>query len=73
MNVKISKTNEDLEFFNRRLDEVQMTSYERLMAKAHLARAEAVSEFLLVLAGGIARFFKAPSPKPSRRAAPSAG
>jgi len=73
MNEKISKTNEDLEFFHGRLDEVRMSSYERLIAKAHFARAEAVADLLLALARGIARLFKAPATKPGRHAAPSAG
>jgi hypothetical protein len=73
MNEKISKTNVDVEFFNRRLDEVRMSSYERLMAKAHFARAEAVADLFLTLARAIARLFKAPSAKPGRHAAPSAG
>ena len=73
MNEKISKTNADLEFFNRRLDEVRMSGHERLKAKAHLARAEAIAELLFTLVRGIRRLYKAPSTKPSRHAAPSAG
>jgi hypothetical protein len=34
----------------QRLDEIQMPSYERLVAQAHLARAEAIAN---LIAGGV--------------------
>ena len=73
MNVKISKTNVDLEFFNRRMDEIQMSGHERLKAKARFAQAEAVADALAAAAHGIARLFKGLTAKPGRPAAPSAG
>jgi len=53
-----TKANADLEFFNARLDEIQMGGYERLKAKAQLARAEAVAEALYLAATGIARLYR---------------
>ena len=44
MSNKNSRTNSSLEYFNGRLDEVRMSSHERLRAKASLARAEAATE-----------------------------
>jgi hypothetical protein len=58
MTNKISKSNDDLAYFNGRLDEVRMTSHERLRAKAHLARAEAMADLVARAISGIARIFK---------------
>ena len=58
MKHRVSKANEDLEFLNRRLDEIQMSDLERLRARARLAQAEAVAGALVALAHGIARLFK---------------
>jgi hypothetical protein len=58
MTNKISKSNDDLAYFNGRLDEVRMTSHERLRAKAHLARAEAMADLVAWAFSGIARLFK---------------
>jgi len=44
MNEKISKTNDNLAFFNARLDEVRMSGHERLRAKARFAQAEAIAD-----------------------------
>ena len=43
MNQKISKTNENLEFFNALIDEIQINGTERLQAKARLAQGEAMA------------------------------
>jgi len=48
MNRKLSRTNAGATL-QRRLDEINMPSYERLTAQAHLARAEAISD--LIVAG----------------------
>ena len=48
MTAKISKTNVDL---SARLDEIQMSTYDRVRAKAQLARAEAIAEALAGLFG----------------------
>jgi hypothetical protein len=48
MTAKISKTNVDL---NSRLDEIQMSTYDRVRAKAQLARAEAIADGLAAAFG----------------------
>ena len=48
MNYKLSRTNAE-STLQRRLGEINMPSYERLTAQAHLARAEAISD--LIVAG----------------------
>jgi len=73
MNMKISKTNPDLEFLNRRLDEIQMTSSERLRARARLAQAEALAGAIVAVANGIARLFKPMTASSGRGTAPSVG
>jgi hypothetical protein len=76
MTGNVSKTNEDLDFFNRRLDEIQMSGHERLKAKARFAQAEAVADALFAAAHGIARLFKRLTARPAHPgtpAAPSAG
>jgi hypothetical protein len=71
MTAKISKTNDDLDYLYSRLDEVRLSGYERVKAKAHLARAEAFADAFEFLVRGIARLFKA-SDKPVGRTAASA-
>ena len=66
------KSNENLEFFYHRLDEIHLSDVERLKARAQFARAEAVAEFFAAIARGIGRLFKAPAGKPPHRPAASA-
>ena len=74
MSTKISRTNSRLEFLNARLDEVQMSGFERLRAKASLARAEAAVEAVAGLIDFVRRFLKAPVVvRPARYQAKSAG
>jgi hypothetical protein len=73
MNEKISKTNQSLEFFSARLDEVQMSEYERLRAKASLARAEAVAGAVIELIGLGKRLLKTLVVRPFRRLTTSVG
>lgn len=54
MNTNISKSNSDLVFLNARIDDIQMSDYARLRAKASLARADAFAQALV----GIFVFFK---------------
>jgi hypothetical protein len=54
MSTKISKSKSDLEFLYDRIDEIRMSSYERLRAKAALARADAFAEAAI----GIINLFK---------------
>jgi len=73
MKSNVSKTNQSLDFFNQRLDEIRMNGHERLKAKARFAQAEAVADALSVAIHWIARQFKRLAAKPGHRAAPSAG
>ena len=72
MTNKISKTNAQMEYLYSRLDEIQMNGHERLKAKARLAQAEAVADFIAAMLKGIGRLFRSTG-KPSGRAAPLAG
>ena len=72
MSTKISKTNDDLDYLYSRLDEVRLSGYERVKAKAQLARAEAFADAFEFVIRGITRLF-ASSDKPSGRTAASAG
>jgi hypothetical protein len=72
MNINASKTNQESDFLNQRLDEIRMSGHERLMAKARLARAEAVADALFVAAQAVARLFKRLTAKAARPAAPTA-
>lgn len=67
MKRKISKTNEELDFLNARLDEIRMSGHERLRAKASLARAEAVAGLLVAFARALKRLLKALVLRPLRR------
>jgi hypothetical protein len=74
MTAKISKTNDNLEFFNSRLDEVRLSGHERLKAKAHLARAEAFAEMVSMVYKAIAGLFSGAKTAPAAgRTATSAG
>lgn len=72
MKETISKTNENLEFLYRRLNEVQMSGYERARAKAQLARADAVADLVFAAFRGIGRLFKTTADKPARPHSPAA-
>ena len=66
MSAKISKTNESLEFFNSRLDEIRMNGHERLKAKARLAQSEAFADAVVALIGLVKRAFKGTEARPYR-------
>jgi hypothetical protein len=72
MNLNVSKTNEDLDFFNQRLDEIRMNGHERLKAKARFAQAEAVANALFTTAQWVAGLFRRLTDKPAHPAAPTA-
>jgi hypothetical protein len=73
MNGKNSKTNENLDFFYARLDETGMCSYERIRAKAQMARAEAFADTLVAIARGLRGLLKARVIRPLRRMTASFG
>ncbi len=73
MKVKISKSNDELEYFNSRLDEIRMSGYERLKAKAHLARAEAFADAVAAVINAVKRVLKVVVLRPIRRFTASVG
>jgi hypothetical protein len=74
VNRKISKTNENLEFFNALIDEIQINGHERLRAKARLAQGEAMADAFVGFFGLGKRLLKAlVSVRPVRRPTTSAG
>jgi hypothetical protein len=72
MRKNVSKTNQELDFFNQRLDEIRMNGHERLKAKARFAQAEAIADAVFAAAQGIARLFKRLTAKPAHPHAPTA-
>ena len=66
-------TKSELEFLYSRLDEVRMSERERMRAKAHLARAEAVADFLVAGAQAVSRLFSKLVIRPILRVAASVG
>ena len=73
MNEKISKTNENLAFFNARLDEVRMSGHERLRAKARMAQAEAIADAVFTFISLGKRLLNSLVARPMRRPTASAG
>ena len=73
MNQKISKTNENIAFFNARLDEVRMSGHERLRAKARLAQTEAIADTVFGLISIGKRLLKSLVARAVRRPTTSAG
>ena len=72
MTEKISKTNADLEYLNSRLDDVRLSAYDRIRAKAQLARAEAFADAFEFVVRGITRLFQASDKPAASRTAASA-
>jgi hypothetical protein len=74
----VSSPNDSDGYFSRRLDEIHLTDYERIKAKAHLARAEAMADFLFTALQALNRGLKpiglgSAAPRPIRGPAPHAG
>jgi len=72
MRKNVSKTNQDMDFFKQRLDEIRMNGHERLKAKARFAQAEAVVDAVFAVAQGIARLYKRLIVRPAHPSAPTA-
>lgn len=68
-----SKTNQDLAFFNARIDSLQISNYERIRAKAQLARTEAVADAIVAIGRGVHRLVKTLVFRPLRRFTASLG
>ena len=73
MNQKDSKTNQDLDFFNARIDALQIGSYERIKAKAELARMEAIADAIAAIGRGARGLLKTLVFRPLRRFTASLG
>lgn len=73
MNHEHSKTNEDLAFFNARIDALQIGSYERIKAKAELARTEAIADAMVAFGRGALGLLKTLIVHPFRRFTASIG
>lgn len=62
---KLRKANEDPLY--ARLDDIRMPAYERLTARAHLARAEAISDLIVAAVRGLKSLAKAVTTRRLRR------
>jgi hypothetical protein len=67
------KPNDNMDYVYARLDEVRMSQTERLMARAQLARAEAVAEAVFAVVHGSKRLLKTLVLRPFRRMTASLG
>jgi hypothetical protein len=70
MSAKDTKTNASKEYFLQRIDEIRMSDFERIQAKARFERAEAVAEALATAGRAVTRLFTSltarPAPTPRR-------
>ena len=73
MKQRVSRSKRDLALLNARLDKIRMSEYERLRAKAGLAQAEAVADFIFGATNAIRRLLKTRVICPIRRLAASLG
>jgi hypothetical protein len=76
MSVKDSETNDNKEYFLRRIEQIRMSDIERLNAKARFERAEAVAAAIAAAAQATSRLFAALAARlrhAPRRPASSAG
>jgi len=73
MTVRNSKTNDKLDLLNARLDAIQMADYERIRAKAQLARAEAMADLIAAIGRGLRRLLRTLVVRPIRRLTASLG
>ena len=67
------KRSKELESLAHRLDEMRMSDHDRIRARAHLERAEAIADLLAALVGTIRRLFRKRVLRPLRRAVASVG
>ena len=73
MTVRNRKANDKLDFLNARLDAVRMADYERIRAKAQLARAEAMADLIAAIGRGLRRLLRTLVVRPIRRLTASLG
>jgi hypothetical protein len=67
MSFKSKGTNPDMDAIYARLDEIRMPAYERLAARAHLARAEAISDLIVAAVRALQSVAKALTTRRLRR------
>lgn len=67
------KPNDNMDFVYLRLDQVHMSQSERIMARAQLARAQAVADAVFALVHGAKRLLKTLVLRPFRRLTASLG
>ena len=67
------KRNKELETLYRRLEEVRMSERDRIRARAHLERAEAIASLFIGGGRALRRLFRRLVLRPIRRIAASAG
>ena len=68
MKTTLNRTNSDRDLLRVRLDEINMPSYERLIAQAHLQRAEVITDLIVAIARKVKALAKALVVRPLRRA-----
>ena len=73
MNADISKTNLGADYFNARLDEVGLSAYERMRAKAELARAEVLASAIVEIISLVKRLLKTLLVRPYQRLSANLG
>jgi len=71
--MKLNRTNADRELLRARLEEINMPSYERLIAQAHLERAEVLSDLIVAVARKVKAVTKLLVVRPVRRALDAMG
>lgn len=67
MKTRLNRTNADLDFLRARLNEIEMPSYERLTAQAHLERAEVLTDLIVAFARKMKALTNALVVRPMRR------
>ncbi len=73
MEPNVSNSNQQKNDLAQRLEEIRLSDYERLSARAHLARAEALAAGFAWMVQAVRRLFRAPARRAPRGVAPSAG
>jgi len=73
MKTKLNRTNADRDILRARLDAINMPSYERLTAQAHLERAEVIADLIVAVARKVKALTQALVVRPVRRALDAMG
>lgn len=68
MEKKLNRTNPERDLLRARLNAISMPSYERLIAQAHLERAEVLTDLIVAVARKVKALTKALVVRPVRRA-----